>query len=159
MRRGEGCAIRWSDLNDVGAIRIDESVITASGGAETKAPKTRASVRLTAVDRTTMSELMALRERQLKLAAFAGVPLAQDGFVFSFEPGGAVPPHPDAMTKSFTKLRTVAGVPKDVHLHSLRHFQATALEMSDVASEASLDQICDRCPLREKVLPALTAGV
>jgi hypothetical protein len=31
--------------------------------------------------------------------------------------------------------------------------------MSDVASEASLDQICDRCPLREKVFPALTAGV
>jgi integrase len=129
MRRGEGCAIRWSDVDEEnGVIGIDESVITASGGAQTKAPKTRASVRFTAIDETTMSGLVLLRGQQLELAEFAGVTLASDGFVFSFEPGGAIPPHPDAMTKSFTKLRVAAGVAKDVHLHSLRHFHATALD-------------------------------
>jgi integrase len=129
MRRGEGCAIRWSDVDEAsGAVQIDESVITSSGGAMTKSPKTRASIRRTATDDTTMRALASLREEQRLLAEMAGRRLEPDSFVFSFEPGGRVPPHPDAMTKSFTKLRTKAAVAKDVHLHSLRHFHATALD-------------------------------
>jgi integrase len=32
------------------------------------------------------------------------------------------------MSKAFTRLRAKAGVAQDVHLHSLRHFHATALD-------------------------------
>jgi integrase len=32
--------------------------------------------------------------------------------------------------------------------HQLRHTYATALEVSDVAADASFDMVCDRCPVR-----------
>jgi integrase len=54
--------------------------------------------------------------------------LGDDGFVFSFEPGGETPPHPDAMSHIFAKVRDAADIASDIHLHSLRHFQATALD-------------------------------
>lgn len=129
MRRGEACALRWSDLDfEAGAVRIDESVVVASGGAEVKSPKTRASVRRTAIDTVTIERLTELRVHQRSLAAVCGVELADDGFVFSFEAGGGVPPHPDAISKAFARVRGRAGVARDVHLHSLRHFHATVLD-------------------------------
>ncbi len=129
MRRGEACALRWSDVDDeYRAVRIDESIVVAVGGAEVKGPKTRASIRRTAIDAATAMELRRLRSVQEHLARVSDEALEQTGFVFSFVPGGATPPHPDAMSKAFTRLRTQAGVALDVHLHSLRHFQATALD-------------------------------
>jgi predicted metal-dependent HD superfamily phosphohydrolase len=38
------------------------------------------------------------------------------------------PPHPDTMTRNFTQLRKKLHIARDIHLHSLRHFQATALD-------------------------------
>lgn len=54
--------------------------------------------------------------------------------VFTTDPTGATPPHPDAMTTAFGRTRKKAGVASDVHLHSLRHFQSTQLDA--VISEA-----------------------
>jgi integrase len=129
MRRGEVCALRWSDVDEEhGAVRINESIVVAAGGAEVKGPKTRASIRRTAIDSATAEELRQLRSVQEDLARVCDVALDQAGFVFSFIPGGTTPPHPDAMSKAFTRLRRKAGVAQDVHLHSLRHFHATALD-------------------------------
>lgn len=52
----------------------------------------------------------------------------RDAFVFSYEPGGHLPPYPDTMSHAFSALRRRADVPDDVHLHSLRHFQSTELD-------------------------------
>jgi integrase len=129
MRRGEACALRWSDVDaEFSGVRIDESIVTAAGGAEVKGPKTRASIRRTAIDAVTAGELRRLYAVQSDLAQVCDVPLDPAGFMFSFVPGGATPPHPDAMSKAFTRLRTQAGVARDIHLHSLRHFHATALD-------------------------------
>ncbi len=54
--------------------------------------------------------------------------------MFSFEPGGEIPPHPDNISHVFAKVRTKAEVAPDVHLHSLRHFHATQID--SVISEA-----------------------
>lgn len=51
-----------------------------------------------------------------------------DALVFSFEPGGLAPPHPDSISHGFTKARARSQIASDIHLHSLRHFQATALD-------------------------------
>jgi integrase len=141
MRRGEACGLRWSDLDFKKAeVRVDESVIAADGGAVVKSPKTRASIRSIALDADTMAVLRRLRKAQVKLAQACSVDLEDEGFVFSFEPGGGVPPHPDSMTQLFAKVRDAAGVAKDVHLHSLRHFQATALDpvLSEKQKQARL---------------------
>jgi integrase len=135
MRRGEACALRWSNLDLVlGVITVDEGVIAARGGAMVKAPKTRASVRSLACDDGTAAALLVLRTEQQRLAAAGGESLPGDAFVFSASPGGALPPHPDSMTHALTRIRNKAGLPADIHLHSLRHFHATALD--PVISEA-----------------------
>ena len=51
-----------------------------------------------------------------------------ESFVFSLEPGGTTPPHPDVISHAFASLRDRAKVAGDVHLHSLRHFQATVID-------------------------------
>ena len=128
-RRGEACALRWSDVDpEHGTLRIDESVVASQGGAEVKCPKTRASIRVVAVDTGTLQLLEQLKSEQLRLASDSGATLSSASFVFSSEPGGTVPPHPDSVSHSFTKVRVAAELPKDFHLHSLRHFQATSLD-------------------------------
>jgi integrase len=135
MRRGEACALRWSNLDlDAGTVRIYESIVAAEGGAIVKPPKTRASIRTVALDPGTASVLRKLETKQKALAMACGLPLEPEAFIFSTEPGGVVPPHPDSLSHTFSSVRTRAGVAADVHLHSLRHFHATVLD--PVISEA-----------------------
>ena len=129
MRRGEACGLRWSDIDsDRRTLMIDEAVIPAEGGAAVKSPKTRAGVRRVAVDSGTIVALAELRLAQCELAAVCDVSVRDDGFVFSMEPGGITPLHPDSLSHAFAKARELAGVAPELHLHSLRHFQATALD-------------------------------
>ena len=126
IRRGEAAALRWSDIDsEKAAVVVDEAVVTAEGGAVVKSPKTRASIRRLALDTGTIEALLRLRRVQEALAAACGTTLGDDGFVFSAAPGGSLPPYPDTISRAFTKARQAAQVAPDVHLHSLRHFQAT----------------------------------
>jgi integrase len=134
MRRGEACALRWSDIDfTVARLTIDESVVAADGGAQVKASKSRAGVRTVAIDRTTLATLVALRTETDGLAALGEFVTEPQHFVFATELPGIVPPYPDAMSHAFGRVRVAAGVPAD-DLHSLRHFQAAALD--PIISEA-----------------------
>jgi integrase len=127
MRRGEVCALRWNDVDfTAGTVRISQSVVAAKGGAILKSPKTRASIRTVAVDPDTASILRRLQLAQRSLAMACGLTLEPESFLFSSEPGGLIPPHPDAMSHTFATVRSKAKVAADVH--SLRHFHATALD-------------------------------
>lgn len=129
MRRGEACALRWDDVDLVHQrIRVDESAISAPGGTLVKGPKTRASIRQVTIDSGTLAVLEDLRAEQKAIARLAEVDILEHGFVFSFEPDGAVAPHPDSISKAFVKARRLAGLDPALHLHSLRHFQATVLD-------------------------------
>jgi integrase len=80
-RRGEVCALLWSDVDQQGAaLRIDESVVAAGGGATVKSPKTRASIRVVALDPQTLEALRGLRVHAESLARDCKVTLAEDGF-------------------------------------------------------------------------------
>lgn len=129
MRRGEACALRWGDCDfENRTIRIDKSVVAADGKAVMKGPKTRASIRTVAIDQRSLDELVELHETQKELARLTEESFPPDSFVFSFEPGGATPPYPDTISHAFSRLRKLAKVAADIHLHSLRHFQATAID-------------------------------
>lgn len=135
MRRGEACALRWADIDEGSTtVIVDEGAVGTAKGTVARSPKTRSSTRKVAVDPGTLAQLIALRRHQTALAARCAVPLPEDAFVFSFDPGGTRPPHPDNMSHAFAEVRVAASVASDVHLHSLRHFHATALDA--VISEA-----------------------
>jgi integrase len=135
MRRGEVCALRWNDIDlSAGTVRISQSVVAAKGGAILKSPKTRASIRTVVIDSDTASILRRLQLAQRSLAMACGLTLEPESFLFSSEPGGLTPPHPDAMSHTFATVRTKGKVADDVHMHSLRHFHATVLD--PVISEA-----------------------
>lgn len=135
MRRGEVCALRWSDIDlSAGTVRIGQSVVAAKGGAMLKMPKTRASIRTVAIDPDTVSKIKQRQLAQRSLAMACGMTLEPESFVFSSEPGGLTPPHPDVMSHTFATVRTRGKVAADVHMHSLRHFHATVLD--PVISEA-----------------------
>jgi integrase len=122
MRRGEACALQWSDVNfDAATVRVDEAVVAARGDAEVRGPKTRASIRTIAPDSGTLAQLEGLRIEQADQAAKAGLPLGADAFVFSFEAGGETPPHPDSFGHALARVRARAGLAADIHLHSLQH--------------------------------------
>jgi integrase len=87
-----------------------------------------------AIDSDTASILRRLQLAQRSLATACGLTLEPESFLFSSEPGGLVPPHPDAMSHTFATVRTKGKVATDVHMHSLRHFHATVLD--PVISEA-----------------------
>lgn len=127
MRRGEACGLRWSDVDfDRSTLSINQSAIPAAGGAAIKSPKTRASIRQVAIDPGTLESLRSLRETQEELARFAGVELPPGSFVLSVVPGGTTALHPDTLSKAFAKARKSAKVAAEIHLHSLRHFQASS---------------------------------
>jgi integrase len=129
MRRGEVCALRWSNIDwEESTLTIKGSVISAEGGAVVKSPKTRASIRQVAVDKGTALALRKLQEQQQDLASLGDVTVTDNGFVFSAEPGSQFPPHPDTLSRAFSAVRVEAKLPADLHLHSLRHFQATSLD-------------------------------
>jgi hypothetical protein len=87
-----------------------------------------------AIDQTIVATLVALKEETDRWAALGGFLVEPQHFVFATELPGDPPPHPDGISHTFRRIRAAARVPADVHLHSLRHFQATALD--PIISEA-----------------------
>ena len=135
VRRGEACALRWSDIDwEQAVLTVDKTLVATVGGTSHRQPKTRASVRRVALDSGTLDELRQLHQRQQFLFESCGVELTTADFVFAAEPGAAGPPHPDSMSHAFARVRKAAKAAEDIHLHSLRHFQST--ELDQVISEA-----------------------
>ncbi|WP_298443211.1 site-specific integrase [Ferrimicrobium sp.] len=129
MRRGEIAALRLNDIDfATGELRIDESVVIGAGGVTVKAPKTSVSIRRLFIDQGSLDLLTDLRNEAFEIAHRCELDLADDGFLFSFDPGGVTPPYPDVFTKQFTSFRKRYGVAADIHLHSFRHFAATFLD-------------------------------
>ena len=66
-----------------------------------------------------------------KWADQAELEVAEESFVFSWEPDGSIPWTPDSATRCFASLRTTLGL-DDVRLHDLRHFAATRMMAAGV---------------------------
>jgi integrase len=123
-RRGELCALRWSDVDLAGGvITIARSVYeTPGGGWGEKATKTHAA-RTVGLDDLGMAVLQRQWAATETLAAELELAVPPDGFVWSRSPVGSEPVRPDVLTKFAKRVAAKAGV--DTHLHALRHFSAT----------------------------------
>ena len=125
LRRGELCALRWTDVRlDVGDLIVARSVVVAKAGLAEKSTKTGRERRV-ALDRVAVLLIKAHRRQVEKWARQAEVSLAEDSFVFSPYVDGSKPFRPDNVTGFFMRVRDSLGL--TVRLHDLRHFTATQL--------------------------------
>lgn len=126
-RRGELCALRWSDV-DMGtmALTISRSIIEAGHGQLVEKDTKTHSSRHIALDAGTHEALLEHRERCEQRAVVCGVELDTDCYVFSPDPDGRRPWEPNEVTKKFIRIRNAMGL-DGVRLHDLRHFAATRL--------------------------------
>jgi integrase len=148
-RRGELCALRWSDVDlKAGSLRIARSLTLTSGERHTGPTKTHAS-RQIALDPICVEALRRRWAYMADLAERADSPLVEDPFVLSYNANGAVAASPDTFTHRFAALcekmelpalkrlrkkqpdskRTDLS-PKDrwpYRFHDLRHFSVTTL--------------------------------
>jgi integrase len=124
-RRGELCALRWSVVDLVQALLlIDSNYVVRSGERRLKATKTDSDRRL-AIDPLTVQMLTDFRRHREEQLAPAGVRLAKDAFVFTPDPAGLRPWHPDHFTHAYRKLANTLAITEP--LKNLRHFNATQL--------------------------------
>jgi integrase len=126
MRRGELCALRWSDVDlEHRELDVSRSIVVVSGGLREKTTKTD-RFRIVALDDVAAALLTRHRAQVESWADQAGVMLASDAYIFSHAVDGSKPFHPDNVTGFFTRVRDSLGL-HQVRLHDLRHFTATQL--------------------------------
>ncbi|MBL8777533.1 MAG: tyrosine-type recombinase/integrase [Acidimicrobiales bacterium] len=123
-RRGEACALRWTDVDlERAEVAIRRSISQVKGELREKDTKTHQSRRV-AIDEQTVAVLRAVRLRARGRFLALGERLADDAVLFSDAEGR--PWRPDVCTNRFARLRAGVGLEK-VRLHDLRHFVATVL--------------------------------
>ncbi len=123
-RRGELCALRWTDVED-NSVRIGRSIYRAGDERGEKTTKT-GRVRRVTVAPAGMALLESWRQRCTERASEAEVALVPDGFVVAALPDGSRPMNPDTFSSVVHALCADLAMPH-VHLHSIRHFAATEM--------------------------------
>jgi integrase len=124
-RRGELCALRWSNVDlDAGELVVVRNLIARAGQLVEKDTKTHAARRIALHD-DSLALLAEHRRRCTERAQACGVPLGRDAYVFSFDPAGRRPMNPDSVTHRFGRLAGQLGL--RARLHDLRHYAATQL--------------------------------
>lgn len=123
-RRGEVCALRWSDL-DGDSLKIERAIVESADGLVEKGTKTHGSRRV-ALDAKTADTLREHRRRCVERALACGAGLPDDAYLFAREPDGSVSWRPDYVSYRFSKLRGAVGL-DGARLHDLRHAMATLM--------------------------------
>jgi integrase len=137
-RRGELCALRWSDVDwDRRALRIARSLTVIKTSVSEGPTKTHAH-RYVAID-DALGELLTGRRRdQERDADDVGMPLVSDPFILSRSAEGSLPCKPDGITQAYARVAKSLGLAG--HFHELRHFAATIA----IASGADVRTVAGR---------------
>ena len=122
-RRGELCALRWSDVNwGRRTLRIARS-LTVIRQQMTEGPTKSHGHRNVAVDEALGAMLAKRRSDQERYAEQVGVALSTDPFVLSRSADGSQPCLPNGLTAAYRRVARSLGLSS--HFHELRHFTAT----------------------------------
>jgi integrase len=126
-RRGELCALRWSDLDKkTGALTISRSIVETQGSTLIEKDTKMHSSRRIALDSGSIAAMADQRDRCQRRAKSCGARLPDSAHIFSVDPDGGRPWVPNEVTKQFIRIRRSVGQ-DSVRLHDLRHFTATRL--------------------------------
>ena len=103
LRRGAAAGLRWRDVGlDGKTAVICQQLRQCDGRLAVCPPKTPHSVRVIALDRTTVAALQEHRDRQRAEAHAYGPGYNLSGYVFTCLNGG--PMAPDRLTRAFKRL-------------------------------------------------------
>jgi integrase len=126
LRRGELCALRWTDVHfDTRELDVERALVVVPGGLAEKTTKTGRE-RQVALDDVAVVLLEQHRRQVEGWANEAEATLVDDAFIFSPYVDGSTPFRPDNVTGFFIRVRDDLGI-EGVRLHDLRHFTATQL--------------------------------
>ena len=110
-RRGELVALRWTDVAfDRGLLRFATNYVVRGGQRRLKGTKTD-DERWLSVDAFTVQVLETLRSARAAALVPSGLPLPVDAFVFSPDPLGQRPWHPDHFTHAHSAARSGSAGP------------------------------------------------
>ena len=122
-RRGELCALQWSDVDwSRQRLAISRSLTDIDGIMKPGPTKTHQQ-RYIALDDTLLALLNKRHSDQEAYATAVGVELVEDPFILSPVSNGGKAFKPDTLTTDYTRLAKKLGL--DTHFHELRHFTAT----------------------------------
>jgi integrase len=124
-RRGELVALQWQNVDfDRGLLRLSRNYVVRSGQRRLKGTKTD-DERWLSLDALTVELLRTLRLGRNGALAPMNLTISDDAFVFSPDPLGLRPWHPDHFTHAYRDLAAQVGIAEP--LKNLRHFNATQL--------------------------------
>lgn len=125
-RRGEMCALRWTDLDLIRRVMtVERSVAQTASGHREKTTKTRQKRRF-ALDGHTVDLLIVYRLRCQEQCEALGMDLPRDAYVFSGAPDFSAPQLPSTVTQRYGRMARRLGL-RSTRLHALRHYSATEL--------------------------------
>jgi len=129
-RRGEGLALRWSDIEDGDQIWIRRNLVQAGDKLSFKSTK-EGEERLIALAPETVIVLEKHRAEQDKYKAQFGKDYKHDlDLIFAHEDGSPFRPH--SISSTVSQLCRRLKLPKGISLHTLRHTHGSHLLASDV---------------------------
>jgi len=123
MRRGEVCALRWSDLNDDCTITVSHALGNGPGGFYLKEPKTTSSARTIPLTKRLFEVLKAMRTDSRRVLGEFG--LSADPFILGTQEPESHPYNPSILGKEFAAFCKMNGF--DCTFHDLRHTFATMM--------------------------------
>ena len=131
-RLGELLALQWSDVDlDTATVRIGRSRRIVNGRMQVKGPKTQAGYRTVLVGPITIAELRRVRAEQVQQRLALGRRYHTAEALVICKPDGR-PYRPDSASTMFRAFVDRLGLPKTVHVHTLRHSAASFLAAAGV---------------------------
>lgn len=125
-RRGELCAIRWRDIDKIGVVTIQHSIVDGRVDELIEKDTKTHSSRKVSIDSVTLEIVNRHHALCEARARSHGRRLSRAEYVFASSVDGLIPWRPHRVSLAFRRLCNELGV-KGVRLHDLRHFTATQM--------------------------------
>lgn len=139
-RRGELCALRWSDFRSVSGgfiLTVSRSRSSVPGKGIVEGSTKNGKSREVYLSSDLRGILLAYKRRKQMEADKQRRRLSP--YLFTDEHGQLI--HPDTFTKRLRKIYDAIGFPREYHLHTLRHYFVTSLLHCGVDKQTAADLV------------------
>ena len=132
LRRGELCALRWSDLHGGNQVKIQHSRSTVVGQGVLESDTKNHRTRIVVMPQIVFDDLGELFTEQ----ALENNGADWNGLIFQRK---GKPVHPNTFSHHLRRLYDRNGFPEEYHLHTMRHFFATYLLEHGTSKQVAAD--------------------